>query len=479
MTSVQSVYFYKLCPRPLSPRSFPRAAEQDACCARRAAPATSARGTPLVQTRHAPAVTWRTARRTCTHIYACRPGAGGPLSARSGPPRGQAALVRGLCCVPGRRRHDPARVVAVPARNPARHLLLARLARLPDQPHAGERGGRPARRHLRQRGPGPVRSGRGGAPRVLCSAALVALPRRRNRGGDRGRPCMLVSSGASVVSQAMPGACAASLLVAVHAACRRSCCRTAVWRWAVGSACSTGQWEVHSSGCRHGGAQMRGVHVTLRMRLECRIVRRGSKRAAREEVYEVLNEVVVDRGANPFLTKIECWERDRLITKVGPRRPPLAALGRAQCGLSRRFCVKQRHVFSTFYSGRGMALCIVQRVNECHWTSCHELHESQCAKGFCSVSTRHCSVAAGAEAATRAGASGWRHAGDADGQHRVLGGGGRLHGPSQRAGHPVHAHLPALAVVQARACGPRSGLSGIDSPPPPPQHPALPSAHAC
>ena len=64
-------------------------------------------------------------------------------------------------------------------------------------------------------------------------------------------------------------------------------------------------------------AQMRGVHVTLRMRLECRIVRRGSDgRAGLEEVYEVLNEVVVDRGANPFLTKIECWERDRLITKV-------------------------------------------------------------------------------------------------------------------------------------------------------------------
>ena len=62
---------------------------------------------------------------------------------------------------------------------------------------------------------------------------------------------------------------------------------------------------------------MRGVHVTLRMRLECRIVRRGGDgRAGLEEVYEVLNEVVVDRGANPFLTKIECWERDRLITKA-------------------------------------------------------------------------------------------------------------------------------------------------------------------
>lgn len=62
---------------------------------------------------------------------------------------------------------------------------------------------------------------------------------------------------------------------------------------------------------------MRGVHVTLRMRLECRIVRQGGKgHAGLEEVYEVLNEVVVDRGANPFLTKIECWERDRLITKA-------------------------------------------------------------------------------------------------------------------------------------------------------------------
>lgn len=32
--------------------------------------------------------------------------------------------------------------------------------------------------------------------------------------------------------------------------------------------------------------------------------------------YEVLNEVVVDRGANPYLTKIECYEQGRLITKV-------------------------------------------------------------------------------------------------------------------------------------------------------------------
>ena len=65
---------------------------------------------------------------------------------------------------------------------------------------------------------------------------------------------------------------------------------------------------------------MKGVHITLRMRLECRIVRRGATIGSHEEageVHEVMNEVVVDRGANPYLAKIECWERDTLITKAG------------------------------------------------------------------------------------------------------------------------------------------------------------------
>ncbi len=61
---------------------------------------------------------------------------------------------------------------------------------------------------------------------------------------------------------------------------------------------------------------MRGVHITLRMRLECRIVRQNQSDNTPQELYEVLNEVVVDRGANPYLAKIECWERDTLITKV-------------------------------------------------------------------------------------------------------------------------------------------------------------------
>jgi NAD+ kinase len=56
------------------------------------------------------------------------------------------------------------------------------------------------------------------------------------------------------------------------------------------------------------------VHITLRMRLLCEICRAGE--ADPQQTYEVMNEVVVDRGANPYLTKIECWEHDRLITKV-------------------------------------------------------------------------------------------------------------------------------------------------------------------
>lgn len=59
---------------------------------------------------------------------------------------------------------------------------------------------------------------------------------------------------------------------------------------------------------------MRGVHITLRMRLFCEIFRDGKPIEGQQ--YEVLNEVVVDRGANPYLTKIECYEQGRLITKV-------------------------------------------------------------------------------------------------------------------------------------------------------------------
>jgi hypothetical protein len=57
-----------------------------------------------------------------------------------------------------------------------------------------------------------------------------------------------------------------------------------------------------------------GVMVTLRMRLECTIIRRGQDTP--EQKYEVLNEVVLDRGSNSFLTNIECYISGRLITRV-------------------------------------------------------------------------------------------------------------------------------------------------------------------
>ncbi|KAK6775541.1 hypothetical protein RDI58_026542 [Solanum bulbocastanum] len=64
----------------------------------------------------------------------------------------------------------------------------------------------------------------------------------------------------------------------------------------------------------HGVGTLDGVYITLRMRLQCEIFRNG--KAIPGKVFDVLNEVVVDRGSNPYLSKIECYEHDRLITKV-------------------------------------------------------------------------------------------------------------------------------------------------------------------
>ncbi|KAF2296684.1 hypothetical protein GH714_001214 [Hevea brasiliensis] len=64
----------------------------------------------------------------------------------------------------------------------------------------------------------------------------------------------------------------------------------------------------------HGNNTLDGVYITLRMRLCCEIFRNG--KAVPGKVFDILNEVVVDRGSNPYLSKIECYEHDRLITKV-------------------------------------------------------------------------------------------------------------------------------------------------------------------
>ena len=56
-----------------------------------------------------------------------------------------------------------------------------------------------------------------------------------------------------------------------------------------------------------------------------------------------------------------------------------------------------------------------------------------------------------------AGAGGWRAAGNTHGQHCLLGGGRGVHGASQRARHPVHAHLPPLPLLQVRTVTHESG----------------------
>ena len=57
-----------------------------------------------------------------------------------------------------------------------------------------------------------------------------------------------------------------------------------------------------------------GVYFTLRMRLRCEVFRKG--KALPGGCHHVLNEVVLSRGALPYLSKIEVYERDTLITKV-------------------------------------------------------------------------------------------------------------------------------------------------------------------
>lgn len=64
----------------------------------------------------------------------------------------------------------------------------------------------------------------------------------------------------------------------------------------------------------HGNSRVEGVYITLRMRLRCELFRNG--KPVPGKIFEVLNEVVLDRGSNPYLCKIECFERNRLITRV-------------------------------------------------------------------------------------------------------------------------------------------------------------------
>lgn len=62
------------------------------------------------------------------------------------------------------------------------------------------------------------------------------------------------------------------------------------------------------------GSTLSGVYITLRMRLQCQLYRNG--KPVEDGRHDVLNEIVLSRGASPYLSKIEVYERDQLITKV-------------------------------------------------------------------------------------------------------------------------------------------------------------------
>ena len=49
------------------------------------------------------------------------------------------------------------------------------------------------------------------------------------------------------------------------------------------------------------------------MRLQCEIYRKD--KAVPGKVFDVLNEVVVDRGSNLYLSKIECYEHAPILIR--------------------------------------------------------------------------------------------------------------------------------------------------------------------
>jgi len=79
------------------------------------------------------------------------------------------------------------------------------------------------------------------------------------------------------------------------------------------SAGETSSTSAPSGGAGGAGGSV-GNFVTLRMRLRATICRGGHP--VPSKTFEVLNEVVVNRGISPYLSNIQCYERGRLITRV-------------------------------------------------------------------------------------------------------------------------------------------------------------------
>lgn len=73
--------------------------------------------------------------------------------------------------------------------------------------------------------------------------------------------------------------------------------------------------DVNSNNIKHKFAFGLGdcICLSIRMRLDCRIITREGAMKAR---YNVLNEVVVDRGSSPYLAALECFCDDAHLTTV-------------------------------------------------------------------------------------------------------------------------------------------------------------------
>jgi NAD+ kinase len=56
------------------------------------------------------------------------------------------------------------------------------------------------------------------------------------------------------------------------------------------------------------------MFMTLRTRLSCKIIRKNGMEE--EESYQVLNELVIDRGLSPYLTAIDCFISNKFITQI-------------------------------------------------------------------------------------------------------------------------------------------------------------------
>ncbi|KAJ2894077.1 ATP-NAD kinase [Zalerion maritima] len=59
-----------------------------------------------------------------------------------------------------------------------------------------------------------------------------------------------------------------------------------------------------------------GMKVNLRMRFTCTVYRDGASGAEEGEQFEVLNELVIDRGPSPYVSNLELYGDDELLTVV-------------------------------------------------------------------------------------------------------------------------------------------------------------------